>query len=118
MCQKAFGNAFGPLVTAKGLRWTRGGPKKFRSSNKVSRAFCGDCGTPLTYEPDGFSPEVALGAFDDPSVVPPAIQVGLESRLPWFATLTSLPTRTPAEQEKVDGFMAGIRSNQHPDHDT
>src|SRR5262245_40714721 len=83
MCQKAFGNVFAPLVTAKGLAWTRGAPAYFRSSNKVRRGFCADCGTPLSYEPDGLSPEVAICALDDPSRVPPTIQIGLESRVPW-----------------------------------
>ena len=65
MCQKAFGGHYGPLVTAIGLVWTRGEPKRFRSSNKIRRGFCADCGTPLTYEPDGYEhTEVALGAFD------------------------------------------------------
>src|SRR5262245_53596549 len=78
MCQKAFGNACAPLVTAHGLVWTRGGPRHFRSSNKVRRGFCADCGTPLTYEPDGMTPEIAIGALDDPAAVPPVIQVGLD----------------------------------------
>jgi hypothetical protein len=117
MCQKAFGNAFAPLVTAKGLRWTRGGPRYFRSSNKVKRGFCADCGTPLTYEPDGYPPEVAVCTFDDPTAAPPTIQVGTEGRLPWFTTLASLPGRTPAEQATFDRFTADLRSNQHPDHD-
>ena len=34
------------------------------------KAFCADCGTPLTYEaPDGIA--IAAGAFDDPSALPP-----------------------------------------------
>ena|SRR5688572_4562787 len=118
MCQKAFGNAFAPLVTARGLRWTRGAPKHFRSSNKVQRGFCAACGTPLTYEPDGLSPEIAICALDDPGAVAPVIQVGVERRLPWFAGLAALPTRSDAEQAKVDPFYRGIVSNQHPDRDT
>ena len=118
MCQKAFGNVFGPLVTAHGLTWTRGAPKHFRSSNKVQRGFCGDCGTPLSYEPDGLTPEIAICALDDPSAVAPVIQVGVESRLPWAAALAALPMRSDAEQAKVAPFYAGIVSNQHPDRDT
>ena len=111
MCQKAFGNVFAPLVTAKG-------PAHFRSSNKVKRGFCAACGTPLTYEPDGFHPEIAICTLDDPSAVPPVIQVGLESRLSWCAGLLGLPTRSESEAEKVAPFFRGITSNQHPDHDT
>ena len=115
MCQKAMGNACAPLVTAKGLRWVRGEPKRFRSSNKVSRGFCGDCGTPVTYEPDGFAPEVAIVTLDRPTEVAPVIQVGIEARLPWFTQLATLPTRTPEEEAKVAPFFADIVSNQHPD---
>jgi hypothetical protein len=50
MCQKAFGGFFGPLVTAKGLVWTKAEPARFQSSNKARRGFCPQCGTPLTFE--------------------------------------------------------------------
>ena len=118
MCQKAFGNAFAPLVTARGLVWTRGEPKHFRSSNKVKRGFCAECGTPLTYEPDGLTPEIAICALDDPNGVAPVIQVGVESRLLWTAALPELPTRSAAEKAQVEPFFSRIVSNQHPDHDT
>jgi hypothetical protein len=119
MCQKAFGGAFGPLVTAHGLAWTRGAPRHFRSSNKVRRGFCAGCGTPLTYEVDGFAAiEVAIGAFDDAAAIVPAIQVGAESRLPWFGTLAGLPGRPADNQAAVEALFAGLVSYQHPDHDT
>ncbi len=117
MCQKAFGSYFAPLATAHGLIWTRGAPKHFQSSSVVRRGFCGECGTPLTYE-HAHGVELALGAFDDPAALPPVIQMGLEARMPFFADLAGLPTRTPEEAEKVAGFYASVVSLQHPDHDT
>ncbi len=117
MCQKALGNACAPLVTARGLRWLRGEPKHFRSSNRVKRGFCGECGTPLTYEPDGFDAEIAIASLDDPRDVVPVIQVGLESKLPWFEALAGLPTRSAAESVKVAPFFDSIVSRQHPDGD-
>ena len=116
MCQKAFGGFFGPLVTAHNAVWTRGEPKWFQSSNAARRAFCGDCGTPLAYE-TRFGLELAIGAFDDPTVAAPEIQVNLTDRQPFFAGLSSLPERHEVSDEWRD-FMAGIHSNQHPDHDT
>ena len=115
MCQKAFGNAFAPLVTARGLRWLHGEPKRFRSSNKASRGFCSECGTPMTYEPDGYPPEIAIVTLDHPADVAPILQVGLESRLPWFDALASLPTRTPEEEAEVAAFYGEIVSNQRSD---
>lgn len=83
MCQKAFGNFYAPLVSvdeAK-LEWTRGEPKRFRSSNHVQRGFCPECGTPLTYEaPDGVA--LAIGAFDAPEEVEPTVQWGSRSSFP------------------------------------
>jgi len=116
MCQKAFGGFFGPLVTAHDVKWTRGEPKWFQSSNAARRAFCGDCGTPLAYE-TRFGLELAIGAFDDPTVAAPEIQVNPRDKLAFFDTLTSLPVRDALSDEWRD-FMAGIHSNQHPDHDT
>ena len=118
MCQKAFGNAFAPLVTAKGLVWTRGAPKLFASSNKVKRGFCAECGTPLTYEFEGFETELAIAAFDDPSPITPQIQVGQESRLPWCEALPALPTRPESQAARVAELYTGLVSYQHPDHET
>jgi hypothetical protein len=117
MCQKAFGNTGGPLVTAHGLTWTRGAPKHFQSSNKVRRGFCADCGTPLTYEYDG-GVELAIGAFDRPGEIAPIVQLAHEARLPWVDGLPALPTISKAEAAKVASFYAAIVSHQHPDHDT
>ena len=75
MCQKAFGSFYAPLVGTRGsdFKWTRGEPKRWRSSNHVLRGFCENCGTPLTYEAmDGLA--VAIGAFDDPSRLPPVVE--------------------------------------------
>ena len=119
MCQKAFGSAFGPLVSApRGLRWTRGAPKHFQSSNRATRGFCADCGTPLTFEPDVGPVELAIGAFDDPAAITPVIQHAVESRLPWLSDADRLPVRGPDEAAKAAPYYASIRSRQHPDHDT
>ena len=121
MCQKAFGSFFGPLVSSFDLVWTRGEPKYFFSSDKIKRGFCAECGTPLSYEeidrPPDQQVEIAIGAFDDPSVAAPVIQVNLTDKLSFFDGLSTLPERTEASDEWRD-FLAGIHSNQHPDHDT
>ncbi len=116
MCQKAFGSFFGPLVTAKGLAWTRGEPKWFQSSNKVRRGFCGECGTPLAYDWGG-DVEIAIGALDDPGRAAPVLQVNPADRLSFFARLHELPVRSAADNAKVAAFMADIESHQHPDHE-
>jgi hypothetical protein len=119
MCQKAFGAYYAPLVSVRGgqLEWTRGERKKFRSSNYVERGFCGDCGTPLTYEaPDGIA--IAAGAFDDPAALPPVIQFGTEGKIGFVDHLHELPARLTEEDAEAAPFVLEIVSYQHPDHDT
>lgn len=117
MCQKAFGNFFGPLVTAYGLIWTRGRPKTFASSNKVKRGFCAECGTPLTYDWGG-EPEIAIATLDNPELAAPVLQVNTADRLSYVNKLHDLPERNLADNPEAAAFLAAIVSNQHPDHDT
>ena len=120
MCQKAFGAFYGPLVSVRQaeLVWTRGEPRRFQSSNKVRRGFCGECGTPLTFEYSQSWIDLAIGAFDDPAPIRPAIQIGLDAALPWVHELGGLPTRSAEEAQAVADHYTGIVSYQHPDHDT
>jgi len=117
MCQKAFGAFYGPLVTGHGVQWTRGEPKRFQSSNLAWRGFCAACGTPLTYEYDG-GIEIAIGAFDDPRVAAPVIQVNPTDKLPFVDDLPRLPTRPDGAEPTAEAFKHRVVSHQHPDHDT
>jgi hypothetical protein len=119
MCQKAFGNYFAALVGVRksDLEWTRGSPAIFRSSSAVERGFCRGCGTPLSFayvHSDHIS--VSIGSLDNPAVVTPEAQYGLEAQLPAFAHLHSLPgSRT--EDDIPAEMMAKLKSRQHPDRD-
>lgn len=119
MCQKAFGAFYAPLATvpAGGLTWTRGAPKRWRSSNHVLRGFCGDCGTPLTFEaPDGVA--LAIGAFDQPEEVAPTVQYGIEAKMPYVDAIPALRGATTEEDISEASYLADLESFQHPDHDT
>lgn len=119
MCQKAFGSFYAPLAAAPpgGLKWTRGEPKRFRSSNHVLRGFCATCGTPLTFEaPDGVA--LAIGAFDHPEEVVPGVQWGTEAKLPCVDGLHDLPAHTTEEDMADAPYLETLVSYQHPDHDT
>ena len=120
MCQKAFGSWGAALVSVdRGhLTWTRGEPGEFRSSAIVARGFCRDCGTPLYMSEDGDPTyEIAIGSLDDPEAAAPDHQVGVESRLSWFAGLSSLPGETTEENRSRED-LARLKSRQHPDCDT
>jgi hypothetical protein len=104
-------------VTANGLEWTRGEPKRFASSNVGRRGFCAACGTPLTYEYEG-GVDVAIGALDDPTLAPPTVQLNPTDKLPIYEALHTLPGRPPEEAEANQAYLASVASHQHPDHDT
>ena len=119
MCQKAFGNYFAPLagVPLTDLKWTKGEPGVFKSSELVERGFCRDCGTPLFFRyvvKDRIS--VAIGSLDEPGRVKPVSQYGIESRLPAFFELAGLPSETTVESTPAD-WLPKLTSRQHPDHD-
>lgn len=119
MCQKAFGNFYAPLVTVNDgdFDWARGAPKYFQSSNHVRRGFCGNCGTPLTYEaPDGTA--LAIAAFDHPEEISPTIQWGTEAKLPYVDGIPKLPGEETMADQEAASFLARLVSYQHPDHDT
>ena len=118
MCQKAHGSIGGVYVIGFDFELTRGALKHFRSSNKVRRGFCGDCGTPLTFEIDSGGLDISIAAFDRAADIAPVIQYSPEARLPWFNTLPGLRTRTAEEETHVALHYAGIVSHQHPDHET
>ncbi|MDB5449612.1 MAG: hypothetical protein JWQ52_740 [Phenylobacterium sp.] len=120
MCQKAFGSAFGPLVSVKVARlaWTRGEPKRFRSSERILRGFCADCGTPLTYEWSAETIDLAIGAFDEAARIVPVLQLAANRALPWVAHIADLPQPSPEELARQAPLYSNVRSFQHPDHDT
>ena len=120
MCQKATGGFFGPYVPAQiaDVTWTRGARKRFQSSNKVWRGFCGDCGTPLTFEWSRQAVDLTIGAFDRPAEIAPTAQLAPDAALPYVRDLADLPHRTAEVSPQLAAFLAEIVSYQHPDHDT
>jgi hypothetical protein len=122
MCQKAFAAPFGAFasVAIASMEWTRGKRKRFQSSNAVARGFCGDCGTPLTFEAaiGGKNIALAICAFDDPDQLPPQRQSDIEARVAWLPHVGDLPIPS-AEDVAVQAAKYGPRTSfQHPDHDT
>jgi hypothetical protein len=123
MCQKATGGLFGPYANfpAAAVVWTRGRRKTFRSSDAIARGFCGDCGTPLTFEAvsaDAAHIALTIGAFDNPAALPPQRQIMVAERIPWVDALASVPMRSAEEDAAGATRYPPVVSRQHPDHDT
>jgi hypothetical protein len=117
MCQKATGGLFGAFIGVPhaDLRWTRGTPSAFRSSEAIDREFCRDCGTPLTFRQlDKDRVSVTIGSLDEPARADISHQWGVESTTPAFASLSSLPGTT-TEASMPPERLARRASRQHPD---
>ena len=116
MCQRATGGAFALLAGApKGdFAWTKGEPAAFASSSLASRAYCRDCGTPLTFAYN--MPEarlyVTIRSLDDPERVPIERQYGIESRLAWVKFCDGLPEEVTGADPKTHEFYAKMQSHQ------
>jgi hypothetical protein len=120
MCQKASGQPFMALTGGKleDLRWTRGAPAIFHSSESGERGFCSACGTPLTYRMHGSGRiSVTMASLDDPERMRPTRQYGVESKLSWTDGIAALPGERTEDWMRKEG-VAVIVSRQHPDRDS
>ncbi len=116
MCQRATGGAFALLAGAPkaDFAWTKGEPGVFRSSNLAARAYCRDCGTPLSFSYD--LPEarfyVTIGSLDDPGAAAIERHYGIESRLGWVRFCDDLPAEETGADPKAATFFSSMKSGQ------
>jgi hypothetical protein len=116
MCQRATGGLFAALAgtSPEDFAWTRGSPSFFASSNLARRAYCADCGTPLTfkYEEPTARLYVTLGSLDHPEAAPVIRQFGIESRIPWVKFCEDVPAERTAETAAAQEFLAQLQDRQ------
>lgn len=100
-CQLALGGAFvtWAKVAAENFEVVKGEIRTFRKTPGVTRGFCGDCGTSLTYaaeteiEGQDWSTDAwfAAATLDDPSVADPKTHVFVSHQQPWVKLADGLP---------------------------
>ena len=92
-CQSCRKHNGGPVVTLAGyqieqVRFDGNDRKKYASSPGAFRAFCENCGTPLTWEGDGGDlgqiVELHISTFDDPEALVPTSHAFAPERISWF----------------------------------
>ncbi len=107
MCQKFTGApvAAGTTFSIEALRFVRGAPKFYRSSDIAERGFCGDCGTSLVYRGlIGIWTKwilVFTASLDNPWDYPPTYHLGIESKLPWLPLHDDLPRTRCADSPSL-----------------
>ena len=99
-CESCRKHSGAPVVTLAGYQAdnvTFSGEKRrtYESSPGATRAFCGNCGTPLTWEGDGNELgqiiELHISTFDKPELMVPTSHAFEPERLPWFEIADDLP---------------------------
>jgi hypothetical protein len=100
-CRRASGAPLVAWFTVKQseFRFVLGAPASFASSAPVLRAFCADCGTPLTYRHNDRPDEIDITtcSLDEPEWVPPMHHTWIAQTLPWIHVSDSLPKYSDGE---------------------
>lgn len=93
MCQLAFGNVRVAFLNLRKSEVTWFTPPTYFASSKIARrGFCGQCGTPLSFEfNDSLNMDLSVGSLDDPSVLTPTAHYAIESRIASWHVEDGLP---------------------------
>lgn len=87
ICRKTSAAPFVPwiILPAENFHFSRGEPAMLESSNKGTRYFCRDCGTPLLFKSRERSHQVDLTvcSLDKPELFPPMEDAYTDTRLEW-----------------------------------
>jgi hypothetical protein len=104
MCQLAFGNTRAAFINLRKdeVEWTRGTPTYYASSSFARRGFCGQCGTPLSFDYlDSPRMDLSVGSLDDPAAFKPVSHFAVETRVaPWHAD-DGLPGERLDQNERI-----------------
>lgn len=100
ICRRASGAPVVAWATfpTKQIEWLTGEPRRFKSSAKAERSFCGACGTALTFtfvkSPD--RTDVTLASLDRPETIAPRDHIFTSTRIPWMRFADGLPAFSEA----------------------
>jgi hypothetical protein len=107
MCQMAVGNTRAAFINLRKdqVTWTGVAPTYYASSKIARRGFCGNCGTPLSFEfPHSEKMDLTVGAFDDPAALQPTSHYAVESRIANWHADDGLPGERLDASEKLAGL--------------
>ena len=97
-CRKISGAPFltWAIFKPEQFKWIVGAPVSFRWSPEVIRKFCGNCGSPLSFQFDAaYSDQIVgttTGTLDRPADFPPTRHNWTSRQLPWISFADGLPS--------------------------
>ncbi len=88
LCRRSTGAVVVTWITVRRetFRLLKGTPRRYRSSPKAERSFCGDCGTPLTFQRLDLVGEIdiTVASLDAPEHHAPDRHIFAANRVPWL----------------------------------
>ena len=105
------------IFVADKVRFTVGERKIYQSSPGVGRAFCDQCGTPLTIESEKHDPpniEFHISTFDDPDAYVPSLHWYHSRRLAWFDVADDLPRYHGLNRDGEEPYRHGAATKVLP----
>lgn len=77
------------ILPIAGFEVVQGTPATYRSSSKVTRMFCSNCGSTLTYQHDDLPKrmDVTIGSLDDPELFVPTRAVFEKHKISWASPI-------------------------------
>jgi hypothetical protein len=107
-CRRAIGSPLNIWVGYRPaeFRLIRGVPKAFSRTKGVTRTFCADCGTSISYADQGLLNElyVTIGFLDSPENFPPQAHAYWRKKLPWVELLDNLPRINTYSRGRDESF--------------
>lgn len=121
ICQRAWGGLYGAAlrIPGSGFRFTKGEPKHYRATNFAKRGFCGECGSPLTFDYEGISDVwILIGSLDHPEDWPMTKDASwgqshhndVEFKVPWEEINDGVPHSTSASKVAVKAAKEYVAS--------
>ena len=107
ICQKASGHGgeVGVPVLTGTLRFTRGQPKYFQSSDMGERGFCSECGAKILWKATTkeleWATNVNAGSLDDRALVQLTRHIYVDTKLPWNRASDNVPAFKEIEMDSV-----------------
>ena len=101
-CRQAASSDYVSWLGLERAATTWSGPRKFyKSSAKVTRSFCGICGSPASFETEVFPDEthVYAASLDNPELYQPTAHIFWSEKLPWVTVSDDLPKHPKGLQD-------------------
>ena len=111
ICRKSTGQPaeITVLIKAGTLRYIKGQPKYFVTSQSGKRGFCGECGSRLVWQASDpeqdWTTNLCVGGLDNPSDARVTCHIYADAQLSWYRVCEDLPKFTESDADAMLEFI-------------